>query len=297
MVVQPQNQPPLFEVKKALDHGVTNPIVARLTLQTAEILERTTLSKETHDKFSDIFMSSLVQKLLRCFQIEQRLRADWEKSVASFEPPRPGAAAVEVPQILRLREDCEEFLYSAKNFLRDLMTVFSALHGLKYKDASEWTPVGKRTDSVLTYAQKKYGENHVNAKYFAQLPACVMPFVDMRNAVEHPGGHSGTLIVENIALRNGRELVPPVWRRENDSAIAYGPLPIIDDMRIAINNLLILAEDVVVMWAIDHLDPPNTMEIVAIPEAKRDPRCAIKYKATPSAALLQKIVAAQAAKS
>jgi hypothetical protein len=73
-------------------------------------------------------------------------------------------------------------------------------------------------------------------------------------------------------------------------------LPIIDDMRMAINNLLILAEDVVVMWAIDHLDPPNAMEITAIPEAKRDPHCAIKYKTVPSAALLQGIVAAQASK-
>jgi hypothetical protein len=230
-------------------------------------------------------MSSLVQKLLRCWEIEQRLRAEWEKS----KPPVPGTAAVEVPQILRLREDCEEFFYSAKNFLRDLVTVFSALHGSKYKDASDWTPVGKRTDSVMTYAENTYGKDHANAKYFAQLPACVMPFVEMRNAVEHPGGHSGTLVIENIALKNGRELVLPLWRREKDSAVAYGPLSIIDDMHVAVNNLLILAEDVVVMWAIDHLDPPNMMEVAAIPEAKRDPRCAIKYKTMPSAALLQMV--------
>jgi len=296
MVVQQQNQPPLFEVKKALDHGVTNPIVARLTLQTLEILEKTTLSKEARDKIGAVLMNSLVQKLLRCSEIEQRLRAQWEKSVASFKLPARGAVAVEVPQILRLREDCEDFLYSAKNFLRDLVTVFSALHGSAYKDASDWTPVGKRTDSVITYAQKKYGENHVNAKYFAQLPACVMPLVEMRNAVEHPGDRSGTLITENIVLKNGRELVPPLWRRAKDSTIAYGPLPIIDDMRVAVSNLLILAEDVVVMWAIDHLDPPNAMEIFAVPEAKRDPHCAIKYKTKPSAALLQQIIAAQAAK-
>jgi hypothetical protein len=43
------------------------------------------------------------------------------------------------------------------------------------------------------------------------------------------------------------------------------------------------------MWAIDHLDPPNTMEVVAIPEGKRDPRCAIKYKTMPSTTLLQMV--------
>jgi hypothetical protein len=96
------------------------------------------------------------------------------------------------------------------------------------------------------------------------------------------------LITENITW-DGHELLPPIWRREKDSTIAYGPLPIIDDMHVAVNNLLILAEDVVVMWTIDHLDPPNTMEVVAIPEGKRDPRCAIKYKTMPSTTLLQMV--------
>jgi len=241
MSVQQQGQP-LFEVKKALDHGVTNPIVARLTLQILDILEKTTLSQEKRDEIGGVFMNSLVRKLLRCWEIEQRLRDDWEKSVANFKPPGPGAAAVEVPQISRLREDCEEFLYSAKNFLRDLVVVYSSLHGTKYKEASDWTPVGKRTDSVMTHAQDKYGATHPNAKYFAQLPACVSPFIEMRNAVEHPGERSGTLITDNIALKDGRELVPPRWRREKNGVIAYGPVPIIDDMSVALKNLLILAE-------------------------------------------------------
>ena len=62
-----------------------------------------------------------------------------------------------MPQVSRLREDCEEFLYSAKTFLRDVVTVCSSLHGTKYKEASDWTPAGKRTDSFMTHAQDKYG--------------------------------------------------------------------------------------------------------------------------------------------
>jgi hypothetical protein len=289
MSVRQQNQP-LFQVKKTLQHGAANPIVARLTLQILDILEKTTLSKEKRDEIAGLFLNSLVQKLLRCWEIKQRLGADWEKSVANFKPPGPSAAAIEVPQIARLREDCEEFLYFAKNFLRDLVTVYSSLHGPKYKDASEWTPVGKRTDSVMTHAQSKWGANHANAKYFAQLPASLSPFVEMRNAVEHPGGHAGTLITEDIMLNNGRELVPPHWRREKDGVIAYGPLPILDDMGVGVHNLLLLAEDTVVMWAIDQLNPPGAMEIAAVPEAKRDPKCPIKYKTVPNAAFLQTIL-------
>jgi hypothetical protein len=73
---------------------------------------------------------------------------------------------------------------------------------------------------------------------------------------------------------------------------------VIDQSRwhVAVSNLLILAEDVVVMWAIDHLNVPGAMEIAAIVEAERDSACAIKYKIVLSDALLQKIVAAQVAK-
>jgi len=275
---------------KGLEHGVKNPIVARLTLQTLEILEKTTLSKEHADKIGGLFIDSLVKKLLRCWEIEQRIRADWEKSLANFKPPGRGAVAVEVPQIPRLREDCEEFLYSAKNFLRDLITVFSTLHNTKYQDASDWVPVGKRTDSVMTYAQGKFGRSHANAKFFDQLPACVVPFVEMRNAVEHPDGFSGSLITQNISLTSEGELVGPRWHREKESKVLYGQLWIIEDMSIAVKNLLTLAEDVVVMWAIDHLAAPTMMEMVAIPETKRDPNCAIKYRVHPSAGLLQEIV-------
>jgi hypothetical protein len=52
----------------------------------------------------------------------------------------------------------------------------------------------------------------------------------------------------------------------------------------------------VVMWAIDHLDPPGVMEIAAIPETKRDSKCAIKYKTMSSDALLRKIAASQVAR-
>jgi hypothetical protein len=291
-----QDQRPLFEIPKALEHGVKNPIVARLTVQMREILDKTTLSKNQGEKIGGVIVDSLVKELLRCWEIEQRIRADWEKSVANFRPPGPDTTTIEVPQIPRLREDCEEFLDSAKNFLRDLINVFSALHGTKYKDASEWAPVGKRTDSVLAYARATFGEKHANAKYFDQIPARVMPFVEMRNAVEHPNGFSGSLITENISLKNGRELVAPRWHRDKEDTILYGPAPIIEDMSAAVNNLLVLAEDVAVMWAVDHLAAPSGMEIVVIAEAQRDQNCPIKYRLSPKSELIQAIPSMQSAR-
>jgi hypothetical protein len=71
---------------------------------------------------------------------------------------------------------------------------------------------------------------------------------------------------------------------------------ILDDTRIAINNLLILAEDIVVCEQFDHLQPPGFIHIGAVPDHKRDPNCPIKYKVFPSDALLQRVAKVEAAK-
>src|SRR6516164_7427234 len=108
----------LFEVKKQLEHGTKNPIVARLMLQTLELLGQSSLSKEKTDKIGEIFVSSLVKKLLRCWEIKERLELERTKARAS---PGRNEPAAHVPQIPKLEEECHNFLYEAKNFLRDLV--------------------------------------------------------------------------------------------------------------------------------------------------------------------------------
>jgi hypothetical protein len=91
----------------------------------------------------------------------------------------------------------------------------------------------------------------------------------------------------------GSSLIP-TWTREKDGIAVYGPLAILDDMQVAIRNLMILGEDVLIMWASMHLAQPMAMEIGVIPESRLDPLCAIKYRVGPSAALLTAVAAAEA---
>ena len=72
-----------FIVAKKLDQGVTNPIVARLTLQNFEILQRCAIAKETAEKIQGLYLNDLTPKLLRCSQILEKLRAETEKQAAS----------------------------------------------------------------------------------------------------------------------------------------------------------------------------------------------------------------------
>ena len=105
-----------FEYKKVLDHGTTNPIVARLSLQILKILKQCNASKDIQDAVGNLYMASLQPKLLRCWEIEQRFKEEFDDAVGKYKPPATVNAPVEVPQIARLEPECHNFLYEAKNF-------------------------------------------------------------------------------------------------------------------------------------------------------------------------------------
>src|SRR5712691_6893725 len=98
-----------FVITRKLEHGTTNPIVARLTLQPLEILKQCNVTQDNRDKIGGIYFDSLAQTLLRCWEIEERLRAEFDKAVASYKPPARGAASVTLPQIPRRAEECRNF--------------------------------------------------------------------------------------------------------------------------------------------------------------------------------------------
>jgi hypothetical protein len=220
-------------------------------LQTLELLGQSSLSKEKTDKIGEIFVSSLVKKLLRCWEIKERLELERTKARAS---PGRNEPAAHVPQIPKLEEECHNFLYEAKNFLRDLVTVFNLLHDTNFKEeASSWASPSGEAGLLMTQVAKTYGDDHINTRFIRQLPACIAPYVAMRNAVEHPKGHSGELKIENIALGADGKLVDAQWRREKDGKIVYGPLDVIQELSVGVNNLLVLAEDILVMVVQTHL--------------------------------------------
>jgi hypothetical protein len=267
-----------FVVAQKLDQGVTNPIVARLTLQNFELLQNCAIQKETAEKLQAIYLNELTPKLLRCSQIYEKLRADVETKAASYKPPGRGATSVVLPQVMQLEEECRNYLYEAKNFLRDLLKVFNLLFGTSFEEASEWTMGKKQKPSVVAFAEANFKSQPDHIRYLQQLPRCIETFVKMRNAVEHPGGYNGDLVIRNFRLEADGTLVAPDWRRDKDGQTEYGPVSIVEDMRVGVHNLLTLAEDVLVMWAVDHAAMPGMMGISVIPEGNRNPACPIKYK-------------------
>jgi len=62
--------------------------VARLAVQTLEIIGQCNLADATRDGVVDIYINSLMKKLLRCWEIAERYRLDFNQAGRILETAR-----------------------------------------------------------------------------------------------------------------------------------------------------------------------------------------------------------------
>jgi len=263
-----------FVFPKIFDHGSSNPIVARLFMQTLEILKHCNIAEDMKQRVVELYRGSLMGKLLRCWEIKEQLQSQLSAAMASTPTP------VTFPYILRLEEECHNFLYETKNYIRDLLKVFNLLYGTNFKEASEFSGPKKGNKSLVKFATESFGADDSRTKFFEAAVNCVEHFVYLRNAVEHPGGHSGELMIKNITWDANGKATEPVWVRVKDGVPLATPSSICSDMNSAINHFLHLGEVVLVSWAAKHLRFPDLMRVVLIPEENRDPKCPMNFEVT-----------------
>jgi hypothetical protein len=225
-----------FEFKKVLEHGTTNPIVARLSLQILQILKQCNASEGLQAKVGDLYINSLQKKLLRCWGIEDRFKKEFAAAIGKYKPPAAANAPVEIPQIARLDEECHNFLYEAKNFIRDLLQVVNLLYGTTFEEASEFSRAKKGSQSLVEFAEKTFGANDGKTKMLEEAVPMIEELISMRNAVEHPEGLSGKLVIANFTLGADRKLDEPTWHREKNGKAVGQPSSIRADMQTCIQN-------------------------------------------------------------
>jgi hypothetical protein len=266
-----------YQVKKLLEHGATNPIVARLSVQILGILRQCNAARDIQDKVAELYVYSLQKKLLRCWEIEKRFKEEFVAAVGEYKLPSAANAPVKVPQIACLEEECHNFLYEAKNFIRDLLQVVNHLYGTTFEAASEFSLARKGSHSLVDFAEKTFGADDGKTEMLKGAAPFIEELISMRNAVEHPDGFSGTLVITNFTLGADRKIDEPGWHREKDGKATGEASSIRAYMETCIHNLLTLGEDVFVSWAADHLRVPHLVRVAVIPEDKRNPLCPIKW--------------------
>jgi hypothetical protein len=118
-----------FVISKISDHGTNHPVVARLHLQTFDLLEASTLSPELQDEVKRIYFEA-GRRLLRCFDTWDELKRKQNELEAEARPSG-NPQITHIPHLVGLAPTAEMFLYEAKNFLRDISMVFGPLGYLR----------------------------------------------------------------------------------------------------------------------------------------------------------------------
>lgn len=286
-----------WQIKKDVEHGAGNPIVARLSYQVLDLLSKTTADKELGEKVGAAYQA-LMKKLLTLYEINERFMNAFNEALTAMEKIEPGARAIEVPQIPRLDAEARNFVYESKVIVRDCLQVVNLLHGTVFEDASEFTNAKKKNGAIsfIGFVKQTYGNYPGLAEELITAGALVNHVIALRNAAEHPGGYSGTLVIKNFELEGGK-FVEPTWHRvDKDGTDIHEPSSIREDYDTIIDGLFLLAEEIFINWAATHLKGNGVMVLARIPEDRINPELPARYTVTLNSELAARVGAAAAKK-
>ncbi|MBU1706122.1 MAG: hypothetical protein ABIJ25_01655 [Pseudomonadota bacterium] len=265
-----------FILKKVSDHGTSNPIVARLSVQTSELIKFYPLSEKQRDEILKIYFEKVQPRLLRCYELKETLLSELCKIGDDFDKEgirtQSSSRVATVPQVMNLSETCENYLYNAKSCLRDLAGIFESLFGQVFTEA--------RYDRIYEWSKGKFGDkDSLTAIIKQDHDLWIKKIVAMRNAVEHPGGYAGYLHIHNIEVGTDPKtknplLVPPAWHLNDEPRAA-----VLTDFETFITNLLEFAEDLFIL-SLEKFNKKFPIVVVQIPEAERDPKCPVRLRMT-----------------
>lgn len=262
-----------FEFRKISNVGASHPVMARLGVQSGQILKWLDAKEEVRDELVSLYALTLTERLLRCHEHRATLQSRLDESVAAIRPQKDPRVR-EAPHVPGLQSLAEDFLYEVKRFLRDLLKVFELLYGFKPQSgASDFADMrGQGSGHLGQWALGKFGTNDAMARSLVAESAWVTELVKMRNAVEHPGGQSGTLTISNCRIdpASGR-WIRPTWQRTGRPETC-----ILGDMDVATDDLLTLAEEILVS-VVMRQRTFQQFTVYQVPEAKRDPACPVRF--------------------
>lgn len=254
-----------WTVTKVSDVGTSNPVLARLMLQTTDLLAATSYSKDQRDDLATIYYKELYPVLIECWKTRDALAADALKAIHASGQNKRDPRVFHLHAVEQLEQRAEHFLYQAKNYLRNTLRVWNWFYDTDFDEASVYILNGKDPASKLeAWAVESFGADDQRTTLIRSEQQWAVPLIRMRNALEHPGRRSGTVYIENIKAE-GNTLVWPTWRRNEES-----PSPMIGSMTNMLEGMLAMGEDILAVNIRPQLSP--MFDIYEIPEKDRDPK-------------------------
>lgn len=263
-----------FILQKVSNHGTSNPIVARLSYQAVDLVKWLGVENNVREDTFGV-MLALQQRLLQCFDIFERMKSAKKTTLIETEESIADGAKT-LPYVVGLNEETELFLVSAKSYVRELVNLLNVIFkaDLEVNSAVFWDPNGQNQGKVVQWALSEYGEKHPFTKMLLQEDQWIAELIKKRNASEHPGGKSGTLVIENFRQHKDG-FIDPSWRREGKSEFPESSL--YADIETIMHNMLTIAEEVFI-HGLTMFNRFPFVVFLEIPEKDRDPEAPIRYR-------------------
>ncbi|MBE2179435.1 MAG: hypothetical protein IAE97_03095 [Chthoniobacterales bacterium] len=262
-----------FRIQQIVDYGTAHPAVARLTVQMAELMRFYSVASSVQDSVYRTICSEVLPRLMTCYRTHERISSDVEKVKEQIRSrgldAQANGRAYTIPSVCNLKADSESYLYHAKSALRDFTIVFNTLFNTTFSRQA-------RYGEIVSWAKGKFGDDSPLALMLDNdFRGWISPLVRMRNAVEHPGGHSGTLHIHDFrAVESDGVIIlsEPTWHLNEDT-----PAPLASGMQVFNSNMLTFFEESLLL-CLETFPKPPFIRLIEIPEHERRPECPCRFE-------------------
>lgn len=256
--------------RKVSDIGSSNWIVARLFLQSYEMIDSHLLSNSEKKKEIFNLLHQVKEDLLLCEEKYSALKKQVDKVEALLKSNglnNKGNVIDSFPTVLGLNEICSMFLTKGKHTVQTYIKIFNLFY-----DTSVTNP---RVDLVV-----KWIENNASAvplvfkDLFADFHPLAKHVVDLRNSQEHPReGFSFTS--SDFSLSPDEVVNAPQWGVDRDKLY-----PAHLEMQRILEELVSVGEGLIILLVVNSSDYSNTpfqYVVSEIDAENRDDDCPFRY--------------------
>jgi hypothetical protein len=259
------------------DIGSSNPIVARVLLQSHEILKSASFEGPVNKEAVTIHLHSCKESLIASEKTAKRVASHIDRIIEEvnkngISSDSGGRTLNPFPQVPDLEADCGNFLIHANRAIKLIAELPQFFLTVDRVD-SNFEHLGKRLTATI-------GDNLPLTQFVVSTAASVRHLIDLRNYHEHP--KIKKTIITNFTLMPDLRVRVPMWYVSDQEA-----RPVKNDMLAALEFLTKVTEAMflhLVMYKISNKFPYIIEEI---PEKEINSASPIKYRLTLDASKLR----------
>lgn len=272
--IDPERKHPnaMWTASPYADVGSSNLIVARVLLQSYDILQAAFFEPNIDKDIIILHLHSCKETLIACESIALKINSKIDGILESIGSKgiaidNNGRGLNPFPQVQDLEAECGSFLVHANRAIKIISELPSLFLKLDRLD-SNFEHLAKRLESAI-------GKDANLTKFVMEHSVSISNLIELRNFHEHPKSKGRKTSIDNFRLMPDSSILSPHWGLSGNV-----PRPIKEDMLYAISFLTSIAELMLIHLVMQTTSKNFPYIILAIPESEISTSKPIRYKLT-----------------